>query len=188
VDSALPPTRRIPYRTWPGTLAIAVALLLYVGGLRWWDRHTPGARPLPPDAPVRVGHARFIPAPGWQMDVARSRPDQSLVLFKTGHSFVVKTARWAGDETGPLERQTRWMQRVERVRIDGKVSDFFTLWGLQGITFAYDGPTTSGRFWQMVDTRRQSVVQVDFYGPHEGNADALAEARQMLDSMDLEAS
>lgn len=180
------PTRRIPYRTWPATLAIAAAMALYIGGLRYWDRHTPGGRDVPSGETLVVGPARFVPAAGWQMDVARSRPGQSLTLFKTGHTFVVKASRWLGDEDGPIERQTRWMERVEHVRIEGDITDFLTLWGLQGITFAYYGPTTTGRFWQMVDTRRHSVVQVDFYGPAEGEAQALRDAREMLDSMDLE--
>jgi len=35
--------------------------------------------------------------------------------------------------------------------------------------------------------RRKSLVQIDFYGPNDGLDDALAEARGMLDSMDIEA-
>lgn len=180
-------SRPRPYRTWPATLVIAAALAAYIGGLMVWDRATPGARPLPAGAPVSVGHARFVAAAGWQMDVARSRAGQSLVLFKSGHTFAVKANRWLGDEAGPLARQQRFMERVERVRIDGEVAGFFTLWGLQGSTFAYYGPTTVGRFWQMVDASRQSVVQVDYYGPPEDDVDALVEARDMLDSMDLDA-
>ena len=176
-----------PYRTWPATLAIAAALAVYIGGLVAWDRATPGARLLPAGETVSVGHARFMPAAGWQMDVARSRAGQSLVLFKSGHTFAVKTGRWLGDEAGPLARQQRFMERVERVRIDGEIAGFFTLWGLQGSTFAYYGPTTVGRFWQIVDDSRQSVVQVDYYGPPEDATDALTEARDMLDSMDLDA-
>jgi len=180
------PTRRVPYRTWPATLAIATAMAIYIGGLKTWDRHTPGSRELPVGETLVVGPARFVPAAGWEMDVARSRTGQSLTLFKTGHTFVVKANRWLGDEDGPIARQTRWMERVEHVRIEGDLTDFFTLWGLQGVTFAYYGPTTTGRFWQVVDTRRHSVVQVDFYGPAEGEAQALRDARDMLDSMDLE--
>lgn len=184
-DHATP--RPAPYRTWPATLLIAAALAAYIGGLVAWDHATPGARPLPAGATVSVGHVRFVPAAGWQMDVARSKAGQSLVLFKSGYTFAVKTGRWLGDDTGPLARQQRFMERIERVRIDGEAADFFTLWGLQGTTFAYYGPTTVGRFWQMVDAGRQSVVQVDCYGPPEDDADALAEARDMLDSMDLDA-
>ncbi|RZI97080.1 MAG: hypothetical protein EOP78_02260 [Variovorax sp.] len=174
-------------RTWPATLLIAAALAAYIGGLVAWDRATPGARHLPAGATVSVGHARFVPAAGWEMDVGRSRAGQSIVLFKEGHTFAVKTGRWLGDEAGPLARQQRFMERVERVRIDGKVAGFFNLWGLEGTTFAYYGPTTVGRFWQIVDASRQSVVQIDCYGPPEDDADALAEARDMIDSMDLDA-
>ena len=45
------PSRRIPYRTWPGALAVMLAIAAYVGGLTLWDRHTPGNRPLPPGDP-----------------------------------------------------------------------------------------------------------------------------------------
>lgn len=180
-------SRPARYRTWPATLAIAAALAASIGGLRAWDRATPGARPLPAGETVSVGHARFVPATGWEMDVGRSRAGQSLVLFKSGYTFSVKTGRWLGDDAGPIARQQRFMERVERVRIDGEVAGFFNLWGLEGSTFAYYGPTTVGRFWQIVDTRRQAVVQVDCYGPPEEDVDALAEAREMLDSMDLDA-
>lgn len=184
-DAATP--RPSPYRTWPATLALAAALAVYIGGLVAWDRATPGARPLPVGETVSVGPARFVPAAGWEMDVGRSRAGQSLVLFKSGYTFAVKTGRWLGDEAGPLARQQRFMERVERVRIEGQVAGFFNLWGLEGTTFAYYGPTTVGRFWQIVDASRQSVVQVDCYGPPEDDEDALAEARDMLDSMDLDA-
>ncbi|MDM0046944.1 hypothetical protein QTH91_20805 [Variovorax dokdonensis] len=176
------------YRTWPATLAIAALLLVYVGGLRWWDARVPGARNLSPGETVAVGHVRFVPASGWQMDVARSRPGQSIVLFKGGATFAVRSSRWLGDQTGPLSRQQRLMERVERVRMDGDVMDFHNAWGLRGVSFAYYGANATGRFWQAVDTGRKSVVQVDFYGPHEGQADAMAQAREMVDSMDLEAS
>lgn len=191
-DPRMPePTRRIPYRTWPASLAILVAITAYVGGLRTWDRLTPATRALPAQQAIAVGQARFVPAEGWLMDVSRSRAGQSLVLFKSGHTFAVKTERWLGGPEGPLARQQRLIVRGEHLRIEGEASSFFTDWGLQGTTFAYYGPKLSGRFWQVVDPARQSVVQVDFYGPNEDASeasDALAEARSMLASMDLEAS
>ncbi|RYF75057.1 MAG: hypothetical protein EOO29_24400 [Comamonadaceae bacterium] len=186
----LEPTRRIPYRTWPASLAILAGITVYVGGLRTWDRLTPAARALPAQETIAVGQARFVPAEGWLMDVSRSRAGQSLVLFKSGHSFVVRTGRWIGGPEGPLARQQRLILRGEQLRIEGEASSFFTDWGLQGSTFAYYGPKLSGRFWQMVDPARESVVQVDFYGPNEDGSEAseaLGEARGMLASMDLEA-
>jgi len=39
----------------------------------------------------------------------------------------------------------------------------------------------------VVDVRRKSLVQIDFWGSSDGMDDALQEARSMLDSMDLEA-
>ncbi|RYF33962.1 MAG: hypothetical protein EOO26_06245 [Comamonadaceae bacterium] len=184
------PSSRSPraYRTWPASLLIAAALAAYIGGLVAWDRATPGTRLLPVGATVSVGHARFVPAAGWEMDVGRSRVGQSIVLFKEGYTFAVKSGRWLGDQAGPIERQQRFMERVERVRIDGEVAGFFNMWGLAGTTFAYYGPTTVGRFWQIVNASRQAVVQVDCYGPPEHDADALAEARDMIDSMDLDAA
>lgn len=187
----LEPTRRLPYRTWPASLAILASITAYVGGLQWWDRHTPATRALPSQETLAVGQARFVPAPGWLLDVSRSRAGQSLVLFKSGHTFSVKTARWLGGPDGPMARQQRLIVRGERLRIEGESTDFFTDWGLQGSTFAYYGPKLSGRFWQMVDESRQSVVQVDFYGPNDDASEAseaLTEARRMLASMDLEAS
>jgi len=79
------------------------------------------------------------------------------------------------------------MERGQRLNIDGDVSDFVTSWGLQGKTFAYYGSKLAGRFWQVVDLRRQSLVQIDCYGASEGLNEAMAEARSMLESMDLEA-
>lgn len=187
----LEPTRRIPYRTWPASLAIVASIAAYVGGLQLWDRRTPAMRALPAEQMLSVGQARFVPAPEWRLDVARSRAGQSLVLIKSGHTFSVKTARWIGGPEGPLDRQQRMIEYGERLRIEGQVTDFYTDWGLQGITFAYYGPKLSGRFWQMVDPARQSLVQVDFYGPNDdalAASAALDDARRMLASMDLEAS
>ena len=182
------PSRRIPYRTWPGALAVLLAIAAYVGGLTLWDRHTPGNRPLPPGETVEAGQARFVPAEGWEMDVSRSRAGQSLMLFKGGHKFLVSTFPWAGGPDGPLVRQQRLMERGQRLQVDGDVSDFITSWGLQGKTFAYYGSKLAGRFWQVVDVRRKSLVQIDFWGSDDGMDEALQEARSMLDSMDLEAS
>jgi len=182
------PSRRIPYRTWPGALAVLLAIAAYVGGLTFWNNHTPGSRPLPAGQTVAVGHARFVPANGWQMDVARSKAGQSLMLFKGGHKFLVSTQPWAGGPDGPLVRQQRLMERGQGLSIEGDVSDFVTSWGLQGKTFAYYGSKLAGRFWQVVDLRRRSLVQIDVYGGSDGLNDALTEAQDMLDSMDLEAS
>jgi hypothetical protein len=181
------PSRRIPYRTWPGALAVLLAIAGYVGGLVFWDRHTPANRPLPAGEMVEVGQARFVPASGWEMDVSRSKAGRSLMLFKGGHKFLVTTGPWAGGADGPLERQQRLMERGQRLRIDGDPSDFVTTWGLQGKTFAYYGSKLAGRFWQVVDLQRRSLVQIDFYGATDGLNEAMAEARSMLESMDLEA-
>lgn len=183
----LEPSRRVPYRTWPGALAVLLAIAAYVGGLTLWDRRTPGARPLPSGETVEVGHARFVPAEGWEMDVSRSKAGRSLMLFKGGHKFLVTTQPWAGGPDGPMLRQQRLMERGQGLQVDGDVSDFITAWGLQGKTFAYYSPKLAGRFWQVVDVRRRSLVQIDVYGASDGLNEALAEARAMLDSMDLEA-
>ena len=179
------PSRRIPYRTWPGALAVLLAIGAYVGGLTFWDRHTPGSRPLVAGQTVTLGVARFVPAPGWEMDVSRSKAGRSLMLFKGSHTFLVTTGPWAGGPDGPMLRQQRLMERGQGLRIDGEVSDFVNGWGMQGKTFAYDGPTLAGRFWQVVDLRRHALLQVNFYGAHDGQNDALVDARRMLDSMDL---
>ncbi len=185
---ALPePSRRVPYRTWPGALAVALAIAGFVGGLRVWDSQTPGNRALPVGQAITVGQARFVPAAGWEMDVSRSRAGQSLMLFKGGHKFLVTTAAWAGGPEGPIARQRRLMERGQRLRIDGDAAPFVTSWGLQGMSFAYYGPTLAGRFWQAVDVQRRTLLQVDFYGASDGSGEALGEARSMLDSMDLEA-
>ena len=183
----LEPPRRIPYRTWPGTLAVLLAIGLYVGGLRGWDGRTPGSRPLSPGQAVSVGQARFVPADGWEMDVSRTKAGSSLMLFKGSHKFLVTTSPWAGGPDGPLMRQQRLMERGQGLRIDGEVSDFVTSWGLQGKTFAYYGPKLAGRFWQVVNLRRRSLTQIDFYGANDGLNEALDDAHAMLDSMDLEA-
>ncbi|MBB3181358.1 hypothetical protein [Variovorax sp. Sphag1AA] len=189
--SAVGAAPRTAYRTWPATLAILVAITVYVGGLQLWDRLTLSTRLLPEGEPVLVGQARFVPAEGWLMNVSRSRPGQRLVLFKNGHTFSVTTSRWLGGPEGPLERQQRLIERGQHLHVEGDVSKFLTDWGLEGTTFAYYGPKLSGRFWLMVDPARASVVQVDFYGPNDNAAsaaEALDDARHMLASMDLEAS
>jgi hypothetical protein len=166
---------------------VLLAIAAYVGGLSFWDSRTPGSRPLAAGETVSVGHARFVPASGWEMDVSRSRAGQSLMLFKGGHKFLVTTRAWAGGPDGPLMRQQRLMERGQRLNIDGDVSDFVTSWGLQGKTFAYYGSKLAGRFWQVVDLQRRSLVQIDCYGASEGLNEAMADARNMLESMDLEA-
>ncbi|QHI99498.1 hypothetical protein GT347_16860 [Xylophilus rhododendri] len=181
------PSRRIPYRSWPGALAVLLAILVYVGGLMAWDRHTPGSWPLASGETIEVGPVRFIPAEDWRMDVARSRAGRSLTLFKGGHRFVVTTGEWAGGPEGPVRRQRRLMERGQGLSIDGDPSRFFNSWGLGGDTFAYYGAQLAGRFWQVVDPRRRLLVQVDCYGPAEGLNEALADARAMVDSMDLDA-
>lgn len=177
--------------TWPATLALAAAMALYVGGLQWWDHATPGARALAEGEPLRVGPARFVPAPGWQMDVARSRPGQSLVLVKGGHSFAVQVAPWHGDADGPLRREQRLLERGYRLRVAGEPSGFFTDWGLQGTTFAYYGARLSGRMWVLVEPSRAVAVTVDVSGPNQDAdtaAQALTEAQDMLATMDLGAT
>ncbi len=119
------------------------------------------------------------------MDVSRSKAGRSLMLFKGSHTFLVTTGPWAGGPDGPLLRQQRLMERGQGLRIDGDVSDFVNGWGMQGKTFSYDGATLAGRFWQVVDLQRQALLQVNFYGAHDGQNDALIEARAMLESMDL---
>ncbi|MBO9513174.1 MAG: hypothetical protein J7549_03575 [Variovorax sp.] len=183
--------RRPAYRTWPATLAILCALTVYVGGLQLWDRMTPSTRALPDGEAVVVGQARFTPAKGWLMNISRSRPGQSMVLFKNGHTFSVRTSRWFGGPEGPLEREQRLIERGQHLHVEGETSNVLTDWGLQGTTFAYYGSKLSGRFWLMVDPARASVVQVDFYGPNDdatSAAQALDEARAMVASMDTEAS
>ena len=187
LDATTEPPRRTPYRSWPGAFSVLLAILAYVGGVKWWDSRTPGARPLAAGETVSVGQARFVPAAGWKMDVSRSRPDRSLMLFKGNHKFRVSVAPWAGGPQGPLSRQRRLMERGQGLRIDGDPAGFVTSWGLQGETFAYYGPHLAGRFWQVVDLQRKSLVQIDFYGGNEGLSNALLEARDMLQSMDIEA-
>jgi hypothetical protein len=186
-EKMLEPSRRIPYRTWPSAFAVLLAIAGCVGGLTFWDNHTSGSRPLAERQTVAVGHARFVPANGWLMDVSRSKAGKSVMLFKGGHRFLVTTGPWSGGPEGPLVRQQRLKERGQGLRIDGDASDFVTPWGLQGKTFAYYGPKLAGRFWQVVDLTRGSLVQIDFYGPSDGLSDALIEARSMLESMDLEA-
>lgn len=179
------PSHRIPYRTWPGALAVLLAIGAYVGGLSFWDRHTPGNRPLAAGQTLTLGPARFVPADGWEMDVPRSKAGNSLMLFKGSHRFLVTTASWEGGPDGPMARQLRLMERGQGLRIDGDVSDFINGWGLQGETFAYYGPQIAGRLWQVVDLQRRAVVRINAYGAHDGLGDALTEAGRMLDSMDM---
>lgn len=179
------PSRRIPYRTWPGALGVVLAIGGYVGGLVAWDRHTPGSRPLAAGETLTVGPARFVPEPGWQMDLARSKSGNTLTLFKGSQKFQVTTASWEGGPNGPMARQLRLMERGQGLRIEGDVSDFINGWGMQGVTFAYYGPKLAGRLWQVVDLRRRSVVRIDFYGANDGLSDSMDDARRMLDSMDL---
>ncbi len=189
--AGMPAAARPRQPTWPATLALAGAIVLYVGGLQLWDRLTPSARAVAQGQPLTLGPARFVPAPGWQMDVARSRPGQSLVLVKSGHSFSVQTATWHGDADGLLRREQRLLERGYRLRVEGEPSGFFTDWGLQGTTFAYYGARTSGRLWLVIDGTRSTVVTVDFYGPNQdpdAAAQALTEAQDMLASMDLGAA
>jgi hypothetical protein len=94
------PSRRTPYRTWPGAFAVLVAMSAYVSGLVLWDRHAPGSRPLAVGQTVTVGHARFVPADGWLMDVSRSRVGKSAMRFKGTHKFLVRTEPWLGDPRG----------------------------------------------------------------------------------------
>lgn len=183
----LEPSRRTPYRTWPGALAVLLAITVYVGGLVLWDRHTPGDWELASGQSVEVGPARFVPAQDWRMDVSRSRAGKSLMLFKGGHRFLVNIGEWAGGPEGPMTRQRRLMERGQGLRIEGDMSGFFNGWGLGGTTFAYYGPQLAGRFWQVVDQRRRLLVQIDLYGPADGLEAALEDARAMVDSMDLDA-
>ncbi|RDI18600.1 hypothetical protein [Pseudacidovorax intermedius] len=189
--AGMPAAPRPGQSTWPATLALAAAMVLYVGGLQLWDQLTPSARAVAQGQPLTIGPARFVPAPGWQMDVARSRPGQSLVLVKSGHSFSVQTAAWHGDADGLLRREQRLLERGYRLRVEGEPSGFFTDWGLQGTTFAYYGARMSGRLWLVMDEARATVVTVDFYGPNQdtdAGAQALTEAQDMLASMDLGAA
>jgi len=181
------PSRRIPYRTWPGALAIVLAMGGYVGGLTWWNRLTPALRPLAAGQTIQLGHARLLPADGWATDVSLSRTGQSLMLVKGSGRFLVTVGAWSGGPDGPMARQQRLMERVQGLHLTGDTTDFVNPWGMQGVTFAYFGPTLTGRFWQVVDRQRRSLVQIDFYSANGGFSDALVEALSMVDSMDLEA-
>ena len=184
----LEPPRRIPYATWPGALAVFAAIALYVGGLVLWDSHTPASRPIAPGKILQAGHgARFAPAADWQMNLSASRVGNSVALFKGGSSFTVSTGPWIGGPQGPMLRQRRLMEQALGLHLDSQPEAFFNLWGLQGQTFAYDGPGTTGRYWQIVDAKRQVVVHVDFRGPPGTAQEDLADAKAMVDSMDLQA-
>lgn len=181
------PSRRIPYRTWPGTCAVLLAIAAYVGGLVFWDSRTPGSKLLADGKPMEVSQVRFIPARDWRMDISRSKAGRSLTLFKGRHRFVVNVDEWKGGPEGPALRQRRLMERVQGLSMSGDKSRFFNSWGLDGSTFAYYGAQLSGRLWQVVDQRRHLLVQIDCYGPSDGLNEALDDARAMVDSMDLDA-
>ncbi|WPB55045.1 hypothetical protein [Xylophilus sp. GOD-11R] len=181
------PARRVPYRSWPGALGVLAAIGLYVGGLMLWDRSLPAGSALASGQTVEVGPVRFLPVNDWWMDLSRTRAGQSLVLFRGRHRFVVSVGPWTGGPEGPARRQRRLMERGQGLRIDGDASGFFNGWGLQGDTFAYYGARVAGRFWQVVDVRRRLLLQVDCYGPNEDLDDVLQDAREMVESMDLDA-
>jgi hypothetical protein len=91
-----------------------------------------------------------------------------------------------GGPDGPLVRQQRIMERGQGLQIDGDVSDFVTA----GACRARPSPTTAQAGRPVLAggrPARQSLVQIDFYGPNDGLNEALDDARSMLDSMDLEA-
>lgn len=182
----LEPPHPSSYRSWPAAFAVFAAITAHVGGLVVWDSHTPGVRELPGGQPVVVGHgARLMPAAGWQMDVSGTRTGTSLALVKDGTSFSVNTGPWMGGPQGPMARQTRLLERAGGMHLEGEPEPYTNTWGSRGQTAAYYGPNTAGRFWQIVDVSRKSVVTVDFRGAPSAVAANLPQAKAMVDSMDL---
>ncbi|MBN9412177.1 MAG: hypothetical protein J0H69_23785 [Burkholderiales bacterium] len=182
----LEPPRRTAYATWPGTLAVLVFLVTFAGGLQAWDRSVPALRDLEGDQPLVVGlGARFTPAPGWRINLPASRSGNALALYKDGAAFIVSTSVWSGGEQGPMARQMRILERARGLNIDGDPEPYLNGWGLQGQSVRYFGAQLTGRYWQMVDAKAGLVIQVNFQDARSGHASHLAEARAMVDSMDL---
>mgnify|MGYP003585181357 CR=1 FL=1 len=179
--------RRVPYRTLGVSAVILLLIVAFVGGLSAWNRSVSGARRIAPGLELEVGRGvHYTPADEWQLDTARSRTGSVSSIFMGANRFTIRVQEWLGGPEGPLLRQRARFERGQRLAIEGDPEPFRTPGGLRGMSFGYEGPSMSGRYWQITDTTRQLVIQVDFHSVPEGAENSLDEAEAMVDSVRLE--
>ena len=180
--------RRVPYRTLGVSVLIFGLIAGFVGGLTAWNDSVPGERRIAPGMELEVGRGVYYePAPKWKLDTARSRTGSTSAIFHGANRFSIRVQEWRGGPDGPLLRQRARMERGQRLALEDEPEPFKTRSGLRGMTFGYAGPSMAGRYWQITDTARQLVIQVDFHSVPEGAENSLDEAEAMVDSLRLEA-
>ena len=179
--------RRVPYGTACVSALIVALIALFVSGLSAWNDSVPGGRSIAPGLELEVGQGVYYqPAEKWKLDAARSRTGSTSAIFRDANRFTIRVQDWRGGPAGPLDRQLARFERGRQLQIEGEPEPFHTRSGLAGMTFAYYGASTAGRYWQITDVARQLVIQVDFNGVPEGAQNSLDQAEAMVDTLRLE--
>lgn len=179
--------RRVPYRTLGVSALIFFLIAGFVGGLRAWNDSVPGERRIGEGMELEVGRGVYYePAASWKLDTARSRSGSVSAIFLGANRFSIRVQEWRGGPDGPLLRQRARFERGQRLALEDEPEPFRTPGGLRGMTFGYSGPSMAGRYWQITDTARQLVIQVDFHSVPEGAENSLDEAEAMVDSLRME--
>ena len=152
--------RRTPYATWPGSLALLAAIVLYLGVLMGWNDATPSGPPLPAGERVTVGRGvSYLPAAGWALDAPQVTPGNAHGVRNDAATFSINASEWTGSPRGPLERNLRIALIAKEPRHLGPEVAFTSPGGLSGIAVDVFGQSTHGRLWVVVDAARsQSVV------------------------------
>jgi hypothetical protein len=151
--------RRTPYPTWPGSLALLAAIVLYLGILISWNNATPSGPLVAPGATVEVGRGvSYVPVTGWSLDAPVTKPGESHGVRLGTASFSIAATEWKGSVRGPVERAQRLAQVSKDARHVGKESPFTTLNGLNGTVVDVFGENSHGRLWVVVDAAQSRAI------------------------------
>lgn len=176
--------RRTAYATWPASLAILGAVLLYVGGLTVWDRQTPPGPLVVPGEAIAVGRAvAYVPATGWAVDAPRVASGKSHGVRRDALSFSISASEWKGSAREPFERSLRVALGAREPRRAGRETAFTTPAGLAGTAVDVFGDNTLSRLWVAVDAARESSIVMVAEGTPEQFRRHEAALQAMVDSV-----
>jgi hypothetical protein len=180
--------RRVRYRTWPATLAIFGAVVLYLGVLMAWDERTPPGMPVIPGQDVLIGRGvSYLPAEGWYVDAPSVHAGQAHGVRLDSLTFIVSATEWSGSAEEPLARAMRIALTAKEPRHFGATSDVSTSDGLAGRTVDLFGIRTHGRYWVFVDPSRKLAVVAHAQGTPDQFHRHEPALQSMVDSLSVAA-
>lgn len=181
--------RRTPYATWPGSLALLAAIVLYLGILMAWNDATPSGPLVQPGVSIAVGHGiSYLPAQGWSLDAPAVKPGDSHGVRLDAVSFSISASEWTGSARGPLERAKRIALAAKEPRHIGAETPFTTPGGISGTVVDIFGESTHGRLWVVVDAAQSRAIVMHAEGTPDQFHRHEPAVQAMVDSLVLGAS